>query len=95
MKIKLTLSLFIAAATFAVQAESTTCTFGEKQRKIEVVYPENSDVACEVQYTKDGNMTVLWSARAEQDYCAPKATAFIEKQQGWGWQCESDPTVTP
>jgi len=94
MKIKLALSLIIAAATSTVQAESTTCTFGEKQRKIEVVYPENSDAVCEVQYTKDGNIKVLWSARADRSYCTPKAATFIEKQRGWGWQCDSN-IVTP
>jgi len=90
MKYPFILAAIIGSLAFAVQANSTICTHGEKQRKIEVVYPEDGDKACEVQYTKDDDMRVLWSANSDKDYCAEKAVAFIEKQQGWGWECASD-----
>jgi len=90
MKYPLILAAIIGSSAFAVQADSTICTHGEKQRKIEVVYPEDGGKACEVQYTKGDDMQVLWSANSDKDYCAEKAVAFVEKQRGWGWECTSD-----
>jgi len=90
MKYPLILAAVVGSSIFAVQADSTICTHDEKQRKIEVVYPEDSGKACEVQYTKGDDMQVLWSANSDKDYCAEKAMAFVEKQQGWGWECASD-----
>jgi len=89
MKYPLILAALVGTSIFSVQADSTTCTHGDKQRKIEVVYPE-SDKACEVQYTKGDDMQVLWSANFDKEYCVEKAAAFVEKQQGWGWECASD-----
>ena len=89
MKFLLTLIFILASLTLAAENQSTLCEFGEKQRTIEVVYPEGGENVCEVQYTKNGEMTVLWTARSEKEYCQTKASAFIEKQQGWAWKCES------
>lgn len=90
MKYSFILAFAMGFTVLSVQAESTTCSFGDKQRKIEVVYPENGDKICEVQYTKDDDMQVLWSANADKDFCTEKAIGLVEKQQGWGWSCESD-----
>ena len=29
----------------------------------------------------------MWSATNAAGYCEEKAAAFVEKQQGWGWEC--------
>ncbi|MCO7226735.1 hypothetical protein [Pleionea sp. CnH1-48] len=83
----------IAAMTslslFAIENQVTVCTQGDAQRKIEIVYPQGEETPCEVQYTKASGMQVLWKAEAQLGYCEEKAAAFIEKQRGWGWQCET------
>lgn len=74
----------------AVADETYTCTNGSQERIISVVYQDQvAQVPCEVQYTKDGVTETLWSARNIAGYCQEKATAFVEKQRGWGWACES------
>jgi len=78
-----------AGTAIAEQTKTTICKNGNLERKIEVTYPERDDAVCEVQYTKGDDMKVLWSAKADRGYCDEKATAFIEKQQGWGWQCDA------
>lgn len=89
MKYLIFLASFFSSALLAVENRSTTCQFGEKQRIIEIVYPEMTVTPCEVRYIKNGNTQVLWSANAELGYCESKADAFIEKQRGWGWQCDA------
>lgn len=89
MKFLLTLTFVLASSMLVAENQTTLCEFGEKQRKVEVVYPQGGENVCEVQYTKNGEMTVLWTARSEKEYCQTKYSAFIEKQQGWGWKCES------
>jgi len=66
----------------------STCTHGDATRVITIVYdnPETG-TACEVSYKKDSGTQVLWSANNDRDYCLGKAQAFVEKQQGWGWDC--------
>ncbi len=89
MKYLLLLASIAVSSAFAAENQSTLCTFGDKERKVEVVYPTAGGKACEVQYTKGTNMQVLWSANSDLSYCEERAAAFVEKQQGWGWQCES------
>ena len=68
----------------------STCENGENVRVIRVVYdnPE-TDTVCEVTYEKSTGVQTLWSANNERDYCLDKATAFVEKQEGWGWTCSN------
>lgn len=89
MKYLLIMTSFIASSVFAAENQTTLCSFGDQQRKIEVVYPESGENTCEVQYTKNGEIKTLWTARSEKEYCQSKAETFIEQQQGWGWKCES------
>lgn len=89
MKYLLIMTSFIASSVFAAENQTTLCSFGDQQRKIEVVYPESGGNICEVQYTKNGEIKTLWTARSEKEYCQSKAETFIEQQQGWGWKCES------
>ncbi len=70
------------------------CSHADKERKIDVVYKEpNSKVPCDVQYTKDGNTEVLWQAANLEGYCEQKAEEFVQKQVGWGWQCNEPGTI--
>lgn len=89
MKYLLLLVSVIGSSAIAAENQATICKHGEKVRKIEVVYPEGTEAPCEVQYTKDTGTQVLWNAKTEMGYCEEKAAAFIEKQRGWGWQCEA------
>ena len=56
-----------------------------------MVYPQGSELPCEVQYTKDGATSVLWQASNEAGYCEQKAADFVEKQRGWGFECVAMP----
>jgi hypothetical protein len=82
---------FAAAFTSsaALANETYTCSNGDQKREIAVVYSSaDSTVPCEVTYTKeDGSSQSLWQAQNEAGYCEEKAAAFVEKQRGWGWEC--------
>ncbi|WP_185964381.1 hypothetical protein [Aliikangiella marina] len=86
-------NLVLLAAIFplsaaAIDNKKTICKLGDDERIISVVYPQKTIVPCEVQYTKNGTMEVLWRAQAETGFCEEKAAVFIEKQKSWGWTCE-------
>ena len=66
-----------------------TCQSGERSRIIQVVYESDEyDVPCSVVYKKETETRTLWSAGTDSGYCESKAEAFVEKQRGWGWECE-------
>ena len=68
----------------------STCTNGDVVRVISVVYDNaETDTVCEVTYEKSTGIQTLWSANTERDYCLDQATAFVEKQRGWGWTCSN------
>lgn len=79
-----------ASTALAMDNQRTVCTHGNLERIIEVVYTGTGEVPCEVHYTKDSGTQVLWQAAGEVGYCEEKASAFIEKQRAWGWQCETE-----
>ena len=65
------------------------CKHGRDVRKIDVVYLQReASVPCEVNYTKDGVQETLWNATYSEGYCETRAKEFVEKQQGWGWDCK-------
>ncbi|RRJ82753.1 hypothetical protein D0544_12930 [Aestuariirhabdus litorea] len=80
------LSLMSASSVMADQ--TYVCTQAGMERIISVVYqsPEES-VPCEVVYQKDGEVQKLWNADSEQGYCERNAEAFVDRQRGWGWEC--------
>lgn len=78
-----------ATSAQAMENQKTICTHGDQQRIIEIIYTGEGEVPCEVHYTKDSGTQILWQAQGEAGYCEEKAAAFIEKQRGWGWECES------
>lgn len=79
----------------AGETETTHCQNGDAVRVIEVVYPNGTDVPCEVHYRKHGTDSVLWRASTEVGYCEQKAADFAEKQRGWGWQCVAMAAAKP
>ncbi len=83
-----TLLLSVTAASHAMDNIKTVCSHGNETRVIEVAYTGDGAVPCEVRYAKSDGSKVLWSANNAVDYCEAKANAFIEKQKGWGWNCE-------
>ncbi len=84
----------VIAAALAPDAQAshgdrTVCSHGNQTRIIEVKYTGEGQIPCEVHYTKDTGSQVLWSAQTEGGYCEQKAAEFVEKQRGWGWECET------
>ncbi|NVJ48822.1 MAG: hypothetical protein HWE13_01425 [Gammaproteobacteria bacterium] len=71
----------------AVENRTTECTHGSKTRTITLHYATPEALPCEIQYTKDGVMKVLWSATNKAGFCVKQYQDFVAKQQGWGWQC--------
>lgn len=68
----------------------STCKNGEHVRIITVVYDnEATDTVCEVTYEKSTGVQTLWTANSDRDYCLEQATAFVQKQEGWGWTCSA------
>ncbi|SHH97515.1 hypothetical protein [Ferrimonas marina] len=92
----LVLATTLLASTAALAAEPVLyrCTHGSEFRLIEVQYPQGTSVPCEVHYIKsDGESSVPWRAANSEGYCEQKAAEFVERQQGWGWQCEQPVAV--
>lgn len=89
MKYPLLLASVLLAAVPAHAGMKSVCTHGEQIRVIEVVYQGDSNVPCDVVYTKDTGASVLWSAQNESGYCEQKAEEFTQKQRDWGWNCET------
>jgi hypothetical protein len=67
------------------------CSYGELQRRVEILTEPGVTVPCEVHYYKDteapGETQVLWSASAQEGYCESKTEEFIANLEGWGWDC--------
>ena len=67
------------------------CSFGDLQRRIEILHEPGVEVPCSVHYYKDteapGEQQVLWSADSDANYCTAKAEEFIAKLEGWDWDC--------
>ena len=87
-----TAALFGSVASPAL-ANPVSCSYGDLSRQIEVVYSDPGQaVPCEVIYNKqsEGTQQSLWRANNEAGYCEARAAEFIEKLEGWGWNCEAD-----
>jgi hypothetical protein len=93
------LPVMLSASAQALGNQTTHCQRGDDVRVIEVVYPQGTELPCEVHYRKNGNDSVLWRANNAAGYCEQKAAEFAEKQRSWGWQCvamaAAKPVTTP
>ena len=83
--------VFVSGSASANNNFSYTCNHHHEQRRIEVLYLQReSSVPCEVRYIKTDSEETLWSASYTPGYCEQKAAEFVEKQEGWGWNCTRD-----
>ena len=99
----------LPALSFAQGSQNYLCTYGDLQRRVEILYATGMTLPCEVHYYKDseapGEMTVLWRALNEAGYCEAKTQEFVTKLKALGWSCaanddaaisvESDATAEP
>lgn len=94
MKIKymaMLLAAVLPGFAWAQGAETFQCSYGDLQRRIEILHETESSVPCEVHYYKDteapGERQVLWSATNRAGYCEQKTEEFVAQLRGWGWDC--------
>jgi hypothetical protein len=94
MNSKYAIALLVAAVpcvALGQDAGSYQCSFGDLQRRVEILTEPGASVPCEVHYYKDteapGEKQVLWTAMSEAGYCERKTEEFIAKLEGWGWDC--------
>ncbi len=97
MKQRIILVLMAALMPTVVTAQEPDkyqCTYGDMQRRVEMVTEPGVDVPCSVLYFKDteapGEQQVLWSADNDASYCRTKMMEFVAKLEGWGWNCGRD-----
>ncbi len=87
------MALLLPAAAAAQESGKYQCTYGDMQRRVEIVTEPGVEVPCSVHYFKDteapGEQQVLWSADNDGSYCRTRAMEFIAKLEGWGWDCGS------
>lgn len=83
-------ALLLPAAAVATDYQ---CAYGDKQRRIEIVYEPGRAVPCEVHYYKDteapGEREVLWRAQNEAGYCEARTEELVARLRGHGWECEA------
>ena len=83
----------MAAEAAADSADSSgdkvfVCKNGDQVRTISLIYnDEGSEKICQVDYEKASGVQTLWTAILDTDYCREKAEEFVQKQEGWGWDC--------
>ena len=101
MKIKYVITLLAVIPCLALgQGQSSyQCSFGELQRRVEILTEPGVSVPCEVHYYKDteapGEKQVLWSAGSQKGYCEAKTEEFIAKLEGFGWDCGQGSDAMP
>lgn len=84
--------LFSACAT-AAEPLIINCHYGDRVRVIEVAYPEQTVLPCEVNYRKNDVVKTLWRASKSEGYCVARAREFALKQESWGWDCSDEEIV--
>ena len=88
------LATMLPGLSFGQGAQNYQCSYGDLQRRVEILYETGVTVPCEVHYYKDteapGESQVLWRALNESGYCERKTEEFIAKLQEMGWNCRQD-----
>jgi hypothetical protein len=98
---KYAISLLVAIPCLALGQGQTSyqCSFGELQRRVEILTEPGVSVPCEVHYFKDteapGEKQVLWSAGSQEGFCESKTEEFIAKLEDWGWDCGQGGAAMP
>lgn len=91
----LLLAVSAASAWHPAHALEFRCSNGAQERRVEVSGPYVAeDRACEVRYWRDAQVPdsgrVLWYARQDADFCAPRARGLIRQLEAGGWTCVAD-----
>lgn len=85
------LAVLLPSLTFAQAPHNYQCSYGDLQRRVEILYETGVTVPCEVHYFKDteapGETQVLWRALNEAGYCERMADNFVGKLRDLGWAC--------
>lgn len=85
------LAVLLPNLTFAQAPHNYQCSYGDLQRRVEILYETGVTVPCEVHYFKDteapGETQVLWRALNEAGYCERMVENFIAKLRDLGWAC--------
>lgn len=85
------LATFLPSLLFAQTPHNYRCSYGDLQRRVEILYETGVTVPCEVHYYKDteapGETQVLWRALNEAGYCERMAENFVGRLQDLGWSC--------
>jgi len=98
---KYAIALLVAFPCLALGQGQTSyqCSYGELQRRVEILTEPGVTVPCEVHYYKDteapGEKQVLWSAGSQEGFCESKTEEFIAKLEGWGWDCGQGSAAMP
>ena len=84
----------LASLPTLVSAQAVTkyqCTYGELERRVEILTEPGVSVPCEVHYFKDteapGALEVPWNAQNQAGYCEARAEELVTSLRGWGWSC--------
>lgn len=105
MKSNTTILMLLALPLIAAAQsdQSYECTMANLVRRVAVEREGAAPVPCEVAYYKDtessGARQVLWSAEHDPTYCGARASEFVARLEGLGWQCmatnaESDSAIS-
>lgn len=93
------LALALPCLAFGQGDNAFQCSYGELQRRIEILTEPGVTVPCEVHYYKDteapGEKQVLWSAGSQAGYCESKTLEFVSKLESMGWDCGRGEATTP
>jgi hypothetical protein len=88
------LAAMLPSLSFAQGPQNYQCTYGDLQRRVEILYETGMTLPCEVHYYKDteapGERQVLWRAMNESGYCEQKAQEFVAKFEESGWTCSQN-----
>jgi hypothetical protein len=93
MKLNAFAFALLAMPLIAIAQSNDTyeCQMGNLSRRVVVERAGSAPVPCEVVYLKDseapGEREVLWSAQNDGGYCSARATEFVARLEGLGWQC--------
>ena len=84
-------SVALVVSLHASAQDLVTCTSGQLQRTVEVVYETpGKRVPCDVRYAKSsGEARSLWRAEHEEGYCERQAVSLIQKLSNAGWSCQA------
>jgi hypothetical protein len=83
--------LTIPLIATAQSGDSFECMMGTLTRRVVIERQGSAAAPCEVAYYKDseapGERQALWNAQVDGSYCSARATEFVARLEGFGWNC--------